>query len=313
MTSSASSLRLLAALAATTPFAWAVPSARADDNEIPALNATDTGTHLAGKIVWADLFTSDAPAAAKFYERMFGWTAANYERKGWNYMIMSNHGHAVAGIVQRPGRKGPHAARWVEYVAVPDLATAVSTATAAGGRVVAPARAFPRRGVHAIIADGEGAWIGLLQSSSGDPADQASQPGDWTWYELFAQNPTAASAFYGRVFAYQVAPDARPDKSAHFIFSTGDYRRAGVAPMPPGSEIKADWLGFVHVADIDTAIAHVAGLGGEVISQGENGNPSRYAIIADPTGGTFGLIQFLDNAQANDSTVPTGTANPNHK
>ena len=76
MTSSASSLRLLAALAATTPLVWAVPSARADDNEIPALNATDTGTHLAGKIVWADLFTSDAPAAAKFYERMFGWTAA---------------------------------------------------------------------------------------------------------------------------------------------------------------------------------------------------------------------------------------------
>jgi hypothetical protein len=38
------------------------------------LNSPATREHRPGKFVWADLFTTDPVAAAKFYTGLFGWT-----------------------------------------------------------------------------------------------------------------------------------------------------------------------------------------------------------------------------------------------
>jgi predicted enzyme related to lactoylglutathione lyase len=156
---------------------------------------------------------------------------------------------------------------------------------------------FPDRGTQAIITDGEGVALGLLQSSSGDAPDTETAAGSWNWFELYAKDPLASSNFFHTALNYDVSPESRGSRKSEFVLSSGGSSRAGIAPLPDREKISASWLGVIRVDDIDATLGKVAGLGGEVLvapHPAEYG--SRFAIIADPTGGTIGLVQYADNA-----------------
>src|ERR1019366_5363797 len=53
--------------------------------KFPSLNAPATTEHRPGKLVWADLFTTDPDGATKFYCGLLGWTATPLEQKGKSY------------------------------------------------------------------------------------------------------------------------------------------------------------------------------------------------------------------------------------
>jgi predicted enzyme related to lactoylglutathione lyase len=273
------------------------PIARAATPFFQPLNTPASPAHLPGKFVWADLFTTDPVAATKFYSGLFGWTANVISRDGKNYTVFSNGSRPVAGLAPRPPSNTRRVSRWIGYIAVADLATTVKRVTAAGGQVRAEPREFPNRGWQAIIADGEGSTIGLLQSSSGDAPDAEPKPGDWNWFELFATDPPIVTAFYRQILRYDTAPDLRTERKNDFLLSSGGVARAGVAPLPASAEAKSGWLGVVRVTDIDESIARAVKLGGEVLLPPRAAEyESRFAIIADSTGGTIGLVQYVDNA-----------------
>lgn len=266
------------------------------------LNAPATKEHLPGKFVWADLFTTDPVAATKFYSGLFGWTANTITQDGKAYTVFSNGSRPVAGLAPRPPSNMKRPSRWISYIAVNHIAATVKLVAKAGGQVRAEAREFPDRGSQAIIADNEGSIIGLLQSSSGDAADTEPKPGDWNWFELFVKQPQVVASFYRQILAYEMAPDLRTERKNDFMLSSGGIARAGVAPLPDRPEAKPGWLGVVRVASIDEALTRVAKLGGEVLVQPRAAEyESRFAIIADSTGGTVGLVEYVDNANPTKS------------
>ena len=62
-------------------------------------------------------------------------------------------------------------------------------------------------------------------------------------------------------------------------------------------DAKPGWLGIIRVANLDETIARVSALGGEVIvAPHEASFGSRFALIADPTGGTVGVVEYVTNA-----------------
>jgi predicted enzyme related to lactoylglutathione lyase len=70
-----------------------------------------------------------------------------------------------------------------------------------------------------------------------------------------------------------------------------------VAPLPDGDDVKPSWLGVIRVADLDKTLAKVPELGGEVLVAPHSVEyGSRFAIILDSTGGTVGLVEYLQNA-----------------
>ena len=269
----------------------------------PLSDTTPTGEHFPGKFVWADLFTADPAAAQAFYTGLFGWEATTIERTigsgTHSYIVLANGGEPVAGIAHRPSRM-PDAARgrWVGYVSVPDVAKALAAATAAGGRVLFPAKDLPRRGTQAIFVDPEGAEIGVLHSSSGDPGEYAPDPGDLTWAQLFARDPAAAGRFYAAIAGWEVLPDTRSDRPNVFVFASGGYSRASVAPLPPRPQAKPGWLLFVRVADVKAAVAKAISLGGRVLVAPSDA-PTEYwrAVIVDPTGAVIGLVQLQESGK----------------
>jgi predicted enzyme related to lactoylglutathione lyase len=272
-----------------------LPSARAA--AFPPLNRPATHESHVGKLVWADLFTADPAGATKFYCSLFGWTATTLEQKGKTYTVFNNDGRPVAGLAARSVTGANHPSRWIGYLAVKDIDTAVRTVNSKGGKVRAPSSNFPSRGYQAIVEDKDGIPVGLLQSSTGDSADDEPRTGDWNWFELYVQAPKGAADFYHDVIGFDVAPETNTDRKSDYVLSSSGHARGGVAPQPDGTDVKPSWLGVVRVADLDKTLAKVAALGGEVLVAPHSVEfGSRFAIILDSTGGTLGLVEYVDNA-----------------
>lgn len=295
--------RLAPVLAAAATLAMVPPTAvRADPFE-PLNTPASTESHP-GKLVWADLFTSNPDAATKFYSGLLGWTSATLDQKGKPYTIFSNAGHPVAGLAPHSPGKGDHPSRWIGYLSVADIDKTLAAATKDGAVVHAQARNFPKRGFQAIIGDVEGVPVGLLQSSSGDSPDAEPSPGDWNWFELYVKNPQAASNFYRDALGYDVSADTRAtERKSDFLLASDGVNRGGIAPAPDGDDVHPSWLGVIRVANLDDTLAKVSGLGGEVLVAPHSAEyGSRFAIILDSTGGTVGLVQYVDDANPATST-----------
>lgn len=262
----------------------------------PALHQPATGEQHPGKIVWADLFTDEPAAATRFYRELFHWSVETTTHQGRTYAIFSNHGRPVAGLTPRSGKYAKRPSRWLNYIAVDDLKATLALVATAGGKVRAPARDFPDRGIEAIISDNDDSPVGLLQSSSGDALDDEPDQGEWNWFELYANEPKLTASFYSRVFNYVAAPDDRTERKNDFLLSTEDIPRAGVAPRPERAEASAGWLGVVRVPNIAATVTRARELGGEILVPPRDvAYGSQFAIIADPTGGTIGLVEYVDD------------------
>ena len=277
----------------------AIAALAARGEDLPALNAPATGAHFGGKFIWADLFTADQAAASRFYTGLFGWTAKTLSRPGPSgathaYIVLTNEGRPVAGIASRPERlENAVNGRWVGYVSVPDVPQALAAAVAGGGRILFAAKSVPQRGTQAIFVDPDGAELGVMHSSSGDPAEYTPDPGDWTWSELFARDPARTGQYYRSVAGYEVLADTRPGRGGAFVLVSGGYSRASVAPVPDRPKAHPVWLLFVRVANVRDTAARVAALGGRVLVA-PGGEPAHYwkAIVADPAGAAIGVVQL---------------------
>src|SRR5271165_48141 len=117
--------RLATVLAVTTMLGTGIP-ATARGAAFPALNAPATTETHPGKFIWAELHTGDTAAATRFYTGVFGWTAVTLDQQGVTYTVFSNGNHPVAGLRQRSASAASHASRWINYVAVTDIASVLS-------------------------------------------------------------------------------------------------------------------------------------------------------------------------------------------
>jgi predicted enzyme related to lactoylglutathione lyase len=263
----------------------------------PSLNTPPTTEHRPGKLVWADLFTANPDAATKFYCELLGWTAQPIDQKGKSYIVFFNGDRPVAGLASRSVTTGTHPSRWIGYYAVMDMGATLALAKKDGAVVRAPSRRFPDRGLQAIISDRDTVPIGLIQSSSGDAPDTEPAAGSWNWFELYVKSPTATADFYRDAIGFDVAPETNSDRKSDFVLSSAGQARGGIAPLPDGDDVKPSWLGVIRVADLDKTLATVPELGGEVlVAPHAMEFGSRFAIILDSTGGTVGLVEYLENA-----------------
>jgi uncharacterized protein len=121
---------------------------------------------LVGKVVWNDLITEDIEAARRFYGELFDWTFEDSVAPGRQGYAVARSGKVyVAGLVPvAPRSDGTKLSRWLPYISVDDVDSAVARATAAGAQVAVGARDLGFGRVAAII-DPSGA-IFVLQKLS---------------------------------------------------------------------------------------------------------------------------------------------------
>lgn len=270
---------------------FGLSSLRADT--FPALNASPSNEQHAGKFEWADVFVDHASGEANFYSNLFHWTATPLQRHGRPVIVLSDGAQPVATIVERPAAKqNPGTARWIGYAAVADLPAAIADVEKNGGKVLVKNRKIPDRGDLAVVADREGAVFGLIHSTSGDVPDYQPSPGEIAWAELFSTDPKSAAGFYEAVFHYSGVVDEGHEDQSHYYLADGELARAGVAPTPPWEGGHPDWLVFFCVADVEAAAQQAQSLGGNVVVKPHaSRHGGKVAVIEDPEGATFGLLE----------------------
>ena len=288
----------LAALALGLAAFHAVPAVAAPFR-VPAITSPASSEHHPGKPVFAELITPDIAAAKQFYAGLFGWTFSDVAGTKAPYAEAYLDGAPVAGLVEKPVPAGEHRQSiWLNFFATTDVDATAQTAVQDGAKVLAAAHDVAGRGREAVLADPQGAVFAILASSSGDPPDYLSPPGDWIWRSLMTNDPVADTSFYKTIFGYQAM--ALPDTPGeqHLLLASENYARASANSLPAGhATMHPHWLAYVRVDDASKMAARVTALGGHVLVEPHvDRHGGMIAIVADPLGAPFGLLEWSGTA-----------------
>jgi predicted enzyme related to lactoylglutathione lyase len=245
----------------------------------------DRNEYTPGTPSWVDLGTSDGAAAKRFYTTLFGWDYEDNDMGGGEvYSMATKRGRHVAGLMQRPG---PVA--WATYVASTDADATTAAATKAGGTVLMPVTDVQDAGRMSIVQDPTGAVIGIWQAKNHIGAGVVNEAGAFSWSELMTPALDKASKFYKQVFGW----DAQPFEGMDYtVFVNGEQGGIGGAPNSPMEGAPPHWLVYFNVDDTDATVATAKKAGGNVVAEPfDIPQVGRIAVLADPQGGAFAVMQ----------------------
>ena len=244
-----------------------------------------------GRFVWHDLMTKDVDAAKRFYGELLGWRFEDTKRGDRPYVLARSGGTLVAGIVDITAyaNAGP---QWISYMSVADVDKTVAQVQSDGGKVLIEPRNFPNARA-AVIADPQGAPLGLAQvrRSLPDPTDPT--PRQFFWDEYLAGDAVKALDFYKRLAGYETTiSESRLGVDYHILRKT--RARAGLFQLPPSATgVEPNWLPYVLVDDPTGFAARVGGLGGSILlPAAPDRRNSSLVVIADPGGAPLALQKF---------------------
>ncbi len=276
--------------------------ARAAPSDLPALVSPPSTEHHRGKVVFAELVTPDLAAAKQFYGGLFGWSFQDAGGGVNRFTQASIDGRVVAGIVQRPVPSGRRPA-WLTFMAADDVGKATALATQSGAKLLFEPHRLANLGQEAILADPQGAVFAVLASGSGDPPDLLAEPGEWIWSSLITTDPDADASFYKSLFGYDVFDLPGAQDARHLILASESYARASVNPIPPSRpNAHPRWVSYVRVDDATATAARVAAMGGRVVLPPQlDRHGGKIALVADPQGALFGLLEWGGDAAGGDT------------
>ena len=252
-----------------------------------------------GTPIWFELSATDQNAAQAFYEAVAGWhVAPSPMPEHGGYRIAEADGTPVAGIRQSMPAT-PDFPGWAVYLATRDVDALAARVTDLGGHVRFGPVDIPHVGRFALVSDPQGVVFAVMRPANpGEsrafgpvPLGTERTLGHGVWVELATPDPEAALAFYGALFGWEKL-GAMP------MGGMGEYAFIGRGDLRPGAVMSsattgapARWNWYIHVADIDAALATVRETGGTVL-QGPDPIPggSHAANIADPAGNRLGVV-----------------------
>jgi predicted enzyme related to lactoylglutathione lyase len=244
-----------------------------------------------GRFVWRDLMTKDVSAAQRFYGELFGWRFERTKRGDRPYVIARAGSIPVAGIVDVSALPDA-SSQWLCFMAVADVDKTVALAQSDGGKVLVEPRDLPLARA-AVVADPQGAPLGLAQMRGSIPQAAQPTPSHFFWQEYLAKDAAKALEFYKRLADYQpVISDTRLGVDYHVLMKARGG--AGLFQLPATAVgIESNWLPYVLVDAPDQMAARVTALGGRILvpSAPEHRNGS-LVVIADPGGAPLALQKY---------------------
>jgi hypothetical protein len=272
-------------------------------NEPPPTQETAMGevtSYAAGTPSWVDLMTSDPEAARGFYGELFGWDYEIGPPDTGHYTMVRLRGRNVAGMGGDPAGEGMPTV-WTTYIAVDDLDAAAQRVGDNGGQVMMGPMDVMTAGRMAIASDPTGAVFGMWQAGDHIGASLVNEPGAITWNELATRDLDAVQTFYAAVFGYDWSDEETGEGGPPYkAFKVGDRMVGGALQMTEQwpAEIPAHWMPYFGVTDTDTAAATAQRLGGSVLVQPTDSPYGRFAVLRDPQGAVFTIMQMGDQPDA---------------
>jgi predicted enzyme related to lactoylglutathione lyase len=240
---------------------------------------------------WVDLGTADLGDAIRFYTSLFGWEAEVSGEEYGGYTTFRLDGRATAGAGPLYGEGQPTA--WSTYVATDDADEIAARVEAAGGKVLVAPFDVMFQGRMAAFLDPAGAPFSVWQAGTMRGADIFDVPGALTWSELITRDVAGSAAFYGAVFGW-VARESLMNGMEYIVWEHEGRPIAGMQPMDGADwpdDLPPHWMLYFAVTDCDDSAAYAQSLGGRVVQPPTDLPLGRYAVVDDPQGGTFSILQ----------------------
>jgi len=136
-----------------------------------------------------------------------------------------------------------------------------------------------------------------------------TQASNFIWYELMTPDPAGAARFYGAVVGWTIAAERDPasgDMDYRMIGRSDGGQAGGVlalnAEMIAGGAHPV-WLGYLHVTDVDAAVEAIEADGGSVRMPAFDIAVGRIAMVADPAGAPFYIMNPVPPGGGGESDV----------
>ncbi len=248
------------------------------------------GGYAPGAFCWAELATSDAESATKFYSDMFGWQVNAIPFPGgiYNMMQMDNNDAAaiMGGMPDRP-------TAWAVYFSVASADESAAKVTELGGKIVAGPFDVMAHGRMAVAQDPQGAFFSLWQPAGHIGATYGGPSGQVVWPELATADPAEAITFYSGLFGWKTKPETGV-ASAQYVELINDATAfGGLLPMhgEKWKGVPPHWMIYITVADCDQSAAKATGLGAVTcVPPTPIPDVGRFSVITDPQGAVFSII-----------------------
>lgn len=241
----------------------------------------------AGTPCWIDYSAADLAGAQAFYTALLGWEYDEASEEFAGYQMCRSSGRLAAGIMPRMDPAEPP--MWTTYIATDDADATAAAVPAAGGTVLAPPMDVGDAGRMAVFADPQGHVFGVWQAGTTTGVQVYNEPGSLTWNELATSDPAAAREFYGAVFDYRF--DSVEGVDDYMTFSTGDRPLGGLGGITP--DAPTGWGSCFWVASTDETVNVAEGQGAKVLMGAEDTPFGRFAVLEDPWGASFSVLQDL--------------------
>ena len=131
--------------------------------------------------------------------------------------------------------------------------------------------------------------------------------GSFIWYELMTSDPDAAARFYGAVVGWTIAAHSDPEAPGgvdYRMIVRDDGGNAGGVPALNADMVaggaRSAWLGYLYTPDVDATIADITADGGAVHMPATDLPVGRIAMVADPQGAPFYVMNPIPPAGAED-------------
>ena len=146
----------------------------------------------------------------------------------------------------------------------------------------------------AVVADPSGAMLALIAGPRPDGTYLSGESGAVCWVELLTRGPEAAEGFYTAVFGWKAVTEVTAG-TGYTMFKLDDQEVAGMMMMPEQvpAEAPAHWAVYFAVADCAVAERKAAELGGQVLHPTTDIEVGKFAVLADPQGATFQLLESV--------------------
>lgn len=246
-----------------------------------------------GTPCWADAMLPDLAAAKRFYGEVLGWTFEEGAPEFGGYTQAMSGGARVAAIMPTPPDMASSPPAWSVYFAAASADDTARRIADAGGQVVMPAMDVGDFGRMLIAQDPAGIYFGVWQARDHPGFGKRREPGAYAWTDIRVPETAGVDAFYPKVFPVRVQQLGDPEGDLA-VFMVGDEAVAGRFRMNAGAATgtPAHLVVYFAVEDCEAAVATVLELGGELKSGPRDSPFGRAAVVADPQGATFAVIDL---------------------
>ena len=254
----------------------------------------DVVRHEPGEFSWAELATTDADAAKRFYAGLFGWTHVdNPMGPDMVYTRLQLRGRDAAAMYaqmkdEREQGIPPH---WMVYVTVSNADHVAKRVPSLGGKVLQEPFDVQSHGRMAVCQDREGAVFSIWQPKAHIGAQVENEPGALSWCELAASDTDDAAGFYGQLFGW--VPKTREDFPYVELY-LGERPIGGIYPIDESMQgVPPHWGVYFRVESCDASAEKAKSLGAKaLVGPQDIPNVGRFAMLRDPQGAAFSIIQL---------------------